>query len=74
MSGIGKYKLSDAIPQVESVPGTDESGRPVPAPETTAEQIREDDERAKAKNAEASIRDRMVDIGRANQQAGRQGS
>jgi hypothetical protein len=38
------------------------------------EQIREASESAQAKNAEGSIRDRMVDIGRGNQQAGRQGA
>ncbi|MGP0064676.1 MAG: hypothetical protein ACLQGP_13895 [Isosphaeraceae bacterium] len=37
-----------------------------------AEQLREAGESAQAKNAEGSIRDRMVDIGRGNQQAGRQ--
>jgi hypothetical protein len=38
----------------------------------TAELTREARESAQAKNAEASTRDRMVDIGRGNQQAGRQ--
>jgi hypothetical protein len=37
-----------------------------------AEQVREANENNQATNAEASIRDRMVDIGRGNQQAGRQ--
>jgi hypothetical protein len=37
-----------------------------------AEQVREARESAQARNAEASSRDRMVDIGRGNQQAGRQ--
>jgi len=37
-----------------------------------AEQVREARESAQAKNAESSPRDRMVDIGRGNQQAGRQ--
>jgi len=74
MAGIGKHKLSDSIPQPRPEPGIDGGGKPVPTPETAAEQIREADERAKAKAAEASNRDRMVDIGRGNQQAGRQGS
>jgi len=39
-----------------------------------AEQVREARESTQAKNAEASARDRMVDIGRGNQQAGRQRS
>ena len=38
-----------------------------------AEQLREARESNQAKNAEGSIRDRMVDIGRGNQQAGRSG-
>ena len=37
-----------------------------------AEQVREAREIDQAQNAEGSIRDRMVDIGRGNQQAGRQ--
>jgi hypothetical protein len=37
-----------------------------------AEQIREARESAQARNAEASTRDRMVDIGRGTQQSGRQ--
>ena len=37
-----------------------------------AEQLREARESNQAKNAEGSVRDRMVDIGRGNQQAGRQ--
>ncbi len=37
-----------------------------------AEQVREARESKQAKNAEASTRDRMVEIGRGNQQAGRQ--
>jgi hypothetical protein len=37
-----------------------------------AEQVREARESSQAKNAEGPIRDRMVDIGRGNQQAGRQ--
>ena len=37
-----------------------------------AEQLREARESSQAKNAEASTRDRMTEIGRGNQQAGRQ--
>jgi hypothetical protein len=37
-----------------------------------AEQVREARESKQAKNAEASARDRMVEIGRGSQQAGRQ--
>ncbi len=97
MSGIGKFKLSDALPQ--SVADTSDakdgarfkgkgqvkpSGRSkkakagdpakAAAGESTAEQAREIREVTKAKNAGPSIRDHMVDIGRGNQQAGRQGT
>ncbi len=37
-----------------------------------AEQAREKSESARARTSQASIRDRMVKIGRGNQQAGRQ--
>ena len=40
--------------------------------EQAAEQLREARESSKAKDAEASPRGHMVDIGRGNQQAGRQ--
>ncbi len=69
MSEIGKHKLSDAIPQQPE----DKGGKPTPTHETAAEQAREETESQQAKDAEASIRDRMVNIGRGNQQAGRQG-
>jgi hypothetical protein len=50
--------------------------RPEATPRTTAEvageQAREAAEAAKARDAEASNRDRMVDIGRAHRNAGRQ--
>jgi hypothetical protein len=74
MAGIGKHKLSDAIPRPQPGPAIDKGGKPVPTQETVAEEIQKAGESAKAKAAEASIRDRMVDIGRGNQQAGRQGS
>lgn len=73
MSEIGKHKLSDAVPHSEHEPGDDKGGKPVPTHETTAEQVRESQESEEARNAEASNRERMVDIGRGNQQAGRQG-
>jgi hypothetical protein len=47
-------------------------GKLSPASGPAAEQVREARESNQAKNAEASTRDRMVDIGRGNQQAGRQ--
>lgn len=48
------------------------SGKPAPTHDLTAEQAREAREAEAARNSEASIRDRMVNIGRGNQQAGRQ--
>ena len=73
MSGIGKFKLSDAVPQPRTDGG--KSGKKKRTPlKTDAEQVREACESEQAKNASASGRDRMVDIGRGNQQAGRQGS
>lgn len=47
-------------------------GKPLITSELAAEQVREAGETNQAKNAEGSIRDHMVDIGRGNQQAGRQ--
>lgn len=47
-------------------------GKPAVTGGLAAEQVREARENSQAKNAEGSIRDRMVDIGRGNQQAGRQ--
>ena len=73
MAEFGKHKLTDAITPAkpETIEGpTGESG---PTPATTAEQVRESLESEQARNAEASNRDHMIDIGRGNQQAGRQG-
>ncbi|WP_406695615.1 DUF2934 domain-containing protein [Singulisphaera sp. Ch08] len=49
-------------------------GMPVPTYDVAAEQAREANERLQAQGAGPSNRDRMVAIGRGNQQAGRQGS
>ena len=73
MSEIGKHKLSDAVPHDKHVIGEDKGGKPVPTHETAAEQVREAHESEEAHNAEASTRERMINIGRGNQQAGRQG-
>ena len=76
MAGIGRFKLSDALNKDASASksarerakdkekGTDKA--------TAAEQAREALESSQARNAEASIRGHMVEIGRGNQQAGRQ--
>jgi hypothetical protein len=65
MAKSGKRRPSDP-----AAPAGTRSGKRRPAHETVAEQTREAQERDKARSAEASIRDRMVDIGRGNQQAG----
>jgi hypothetical protein len=70
---IGKHRLSDAIPHQTSEAAGDKGRRPVPTHKTAAEQTREADENEEARSARASSRERMVDIGRGNQQAGRQG-
>jgi hypothetical protein len=94
MAGVGKFKLTDALPKnvAETVGDTNTAaGPPVKGKfkakerskkattgkasgtqEQAAEQLREARESSKAKNAEASVRGHMVDIGRGNQQAGRQ--
>jgi hypothetical protein len=74
MSEIGNKKLADAIPHKASEPAAEtRSGKAVPGHTTTAEQTREAQGAKEAADAEGSIRVKMVDIGRGNQQAGRQG-
>jgi hypothetical protein len=73
MVNFGKYTFSGAIRHLWRKAGGGQGGKPVPTRETAAEQIRETQESSEAGNAEASTRERMVDIGRGNQQAGRQG-
>lgn len=67
MSGAGNPKSSDRGFDDK----TPEQGKPTPTPGTSAEQAREAGESQKARNAQGSNRERMVDIGRGNQQAGR---
>jgi hypothetical protein len=95
MAGVGRFKLTDALPpQAEPSPlsGGDTGGAPAQRGKgkskargktkgksstgqgLAGEQLREARESTQAKNAEAGARDRMVDIGRGNQQAGRQRS
>lgn len=57
----------------ESSPSPERHGKPTHSHDLEAEQTREAREQAEAREAEASTRARMVDIGRGNQQAGRQG-
>ncbi len=73
MSEPHKPRLADAIPHGEPHKPTDDAGKPHPTHETVAEQTREAQEQHQAENDQASIRGKMVDIGRGNQQAGRQG-
>jgi hypothetical protein len=94
MAGVGKFKLTDALPKhvMESAgeanqpAGPPVKGKPVAKArsrkatkgkavgthEQDAEQVRESRESARAKNAEASHRGHLVDIGRGHQVAGRQ--
>jgi len=82
MAGIRRFKLSDALPKPlaessRSARGGKKkakAGEAGSAESTAAEQARQIHEASLAKNAEASTRDRMVDIGRGNLQAGRQRS
>jgi hypothetical protein len=73
MSGPEKFKFVDAIKTPEGESAEAHGGKPAPSHATEAEQVRESHEASEAKNAQASARDHMVDIGRGNQQAGRQG-
>ena len=99
MSGIGRFKLSDAIrdqqPQADLGGGqgpwegalparkgkgkgrgrgkaAGRAGESSGSGDLAAEQLREARESSQAKNAEASSRDRMTEMGRGNQQGGRQ--
>jgi hypothetical protein len=86
MAGIGRFKLTDALPRQAPPeeppsrgpgaggPSGKRRGKNKRKGEQTGEAVREAKESASARNAEASTRDRMVDIGRGNQQAGRQRS
>jgi len=64
MSEVGRHKLSDAIPRPQQEPGHAKGGKPKPTPESTGEQVRESQESEEARLADASNRERMVDIGR----------
>lgn len=73
MAGIGRFKLTDAIKPTADKLKSKKAGKAKPAYGATAEQTRESSESKSARNADASIRDRMVDIGRGGKQSGRQG-
>jgi hypothetical protein len=74
MAAFGRYKLADALPQPQRKPGGKRGGKHKSSQVDIAEQTREAAESRKARGTQASNRERMVDIGRGNQQAGRQGS
>ena len=71
MAKTNEHKLSEAITRQRPRARGAQRDRPAPTYESVAEQTREAKENQEARVAEASIRDRMVDIGRGNQQAGR---
>jgi hypothetical protein len=99
MAGLGRFKLTDALPDQPSPadvsalektrhPATTDGigkgrgkgrgktagakGKGSLSSKLGAEQLAEARESKQAKNAEAGARDRMVEIGRGNQQSGRQ--
>ena len=71
-SRSGKPDQAAASTPVRKGKGKGKSAKKSTGAGLAAEQVREARESSQAKNAEASVRDRMVDIGRGNQQAGRQ--
>lgn len=73
MTGPGNFTLTDAITRLMRHVGRRESGKPAPTRATAAGRARETQESRDARAAEGSIRARVVNIGRGNQQAGRQG-
>ncbi len=70
MVGMRKFKLSDAA---RGLLKKFRGGKPTPNHATAAEQTREARESSKAGASAPSIRARMINIGRGNQQSGRQG-
>src|SRR5262249_22020106 len=71
MAGIGKYRLTDALPKPKA--GGKKGGKTAPPHQVVAEPTPEAHESKEARNNEASIRGRMVEIGRGNLQSGRHG-
>jgi len=84
MAGFGRFKLTDAVPDqpVETddsqsgggIQGSSPTGRAKGKIKKKGKLAGETSKRslAASPDSEPSIRDRMVDIGRANQQTGRQ--
>jgi hypothetical protein len=80
MAGFGRFKLTDALPDQPAgdselgsgsgLPGTSPGGKGKGKGKTGRDQSKLS--QLAGPDAEPGIRDRMVDIGRANQQTGRQ--
>lgn len=73
MAISGRFKFAGAMAEFVRRLAGRSGDKTTPTHATIAEQARESRESEAARNAQASIRDRMVDVGRGNQQAGRQG-
>ena len=74
MSDFVETKLADSVPRGTPGPLTEtRHGKHVPNHSTAAEQSREAQEARDAEEAGGATRDKMIQIGRGNQQAGRQG-
>ena len=71
MIGKGQFKFADLIPRPLPIGGS--GGKPQDSDRTVAEQTREIAENQQARDSVPSRRERMVDIGRGGQQAGRHG-
>ncbi len=65
-----EHKLADAVPRPEPA-GPHAGGKPEATHATVAEQEREKQEGQQAHNAQGDVKDRLVDIGKANHTAGR---
>jgi hypothetical protein len=74
MALLGRYKLLYRLPKAEAETGVKQARKPRTSQEVITEQTRETAESRKAYSAKESSRERMVEVGRGNQQAGRQGS
>jgi len=67
-----EHKLTEAVPQARSnAEAPILNGMPEQTLATAAEQQREAQESEQAHNAQGGMRDRLVDIGKANHMAGR---
>jgi hypothetical protein len=67
-----EHKLVEAIPQAQRDADTPIlNGMPDQTHATAAEQQREEQESQQAHNAQGGMRDRLVEIGKANHMAGR---